>query len=286
MLMNKSLLFVLLSVVVPVAPVEIAITIDDHPMYSTGFMDIQTRTENICSALEKRSIQAVFFCVGERVDDLDVSHMKRIEHGNHFIANHSYTHGHPTKMTYDQFLKELVDTENSLKGFANYRKWFRYPFLDYGDRQGDLQRKRDYYNLIKQHGYQEGYVTINTFDWHVNNFLNAAHNEGKTIDFEKLKRFYVDLIVSWCKHYIAEYEGSGKVHTLLLHAFDINGLYMDEILEEVAKLGTIVSPEKAFTDVSWRDPYFLDSEPFPYADPETLDMKVLDQMLEKAEIIK
>lgn len=284
--MNKRILFLIACTVLRISPVEIAITIDDHPMYSSNYMDVKTRTEQLCKALEVRKIRGAFFCVGQRVLDLDKSLMKRLTKGQHYIANHSFTHRHASTMPAGDFLKELHKTEKILKQYSNYRYWFRYPFLDFGDRRGETDRKILYYTNLLECGYKEGYVTINAFDWHINSFLLNAYNSGKTIDIEKLKSFYVDLILSWCKHYIAQYEGTGRIHTLLLHANDINALCLGEILDGVARLGTIVSPEKAFEDVSWREPYFLESKSFTIANPETLDCKILDALLDKADIIK
>ena len=69
-------------------------------------------------------------------------------------------------------------------------------------------------------------------------------------------------------------------HALLLHANDLNALFLDDILEMISQRGwNIVSLEKAFQDPSWRQTLLQHLE-WLVEKPATLNCQSIDHLLE------
>ncbi|MBT4855922.1 polysaccharide deacetylase family protein [bacterium] len=266
---------------------NISITMDDHPLPPTSILSAQERNANFLKALDAHNCQAVFFCVGKHCIEQDDPYLllDLLKHG-HSIANHSYSHRHLSKISITDFEAELIANEQTLCN-CSMQKWFRYPYLDYGNRKetgGSFRKAYGAYRVLKKHGYKEGYVTINTFDWHINAKLLKAINEDKVVDYDALKETYLSLIKEWCEFYINYYQslGFGDItHTLLLHANDINGLYLGDILNMIQEAGwNLASPQEAFNEAKWRKK-FLKISRGKTPSPSTLNTAALDEKLKK-----
>jgi hypothetical protein len=90
-------------------------------------------------------------------------------------------------------------------------------------------------------------------DYRVNAMLLATVNKREAINYSALKEVYLDLLKSWCRHYYQEwynaYQNEAMIHVLLLHANDLNALYLKDIIIMLRDEGwDIVSPEVAFND--------------------------------------
>lgn len=269
--------------------VNIAITIDDHPMENTSLFSTKQRTDKLIEACKKHNVKAVFFCVGAHYITNDQDSLSLLVQNGHFLANHSFTHEHLSKYSIDRFQKEITVTEQILNRFGG-AKWFRYPFLDYGNRKeigGSQEKKIQSYELLKKLGYTEGYVTIPTWDWYINSKLKLAAQNKRTIDWDGLKKLYLSLVKEWCSYYIDLYNKNGIniTHTLLLHANDLNGLYLDDMLTMIKDSGWhLVSPDRAFNNATWLDDAINNKMPFLLDKPKSLDSLFIDNLLEKASI--
>lgn len=266
---------------------EIVVTLDDHPMPDSRLFSVNERVERYCRALERHACQAAFFCIGfECLKVLDLSCLARLNHAGHYLANHSFKHKHLSSMSLDEFQEELKATEAVLHPFSQFRKWFRFPYLDYGNR-GHLGGSKEKFlaacAILEKDGYREGFVTINTFDWHINYRLQEAARENKKVNYSKLRMAYMYLLNEWCNHYIAHYKNlfdKDITHVLLLHANDLNALFLEDILEMINEKGwKVVSPEQAFTDPLWRKMLIERHELFPEK-PASLNERSIDQVLE------
>ena len=165
------------------------------------------------------------------------------------------------------------------------RKWYRYPFLDYGSRPeigGSKEKALESLAVLKKMGYVDGYVTMSTFDWHIDKRLRDAIANGMMVDYQALRRAYLGLLKEWCLYFVDLY---GQVpHTLLLHASDLNALYLNDILQMIEALGwKVISPEEAFADNSWRTKVVNGPGSFvsPPHVPVTMDCEEIDKTLEK-----
>jgi peptidoglycan-N-acetylglucosamine deacetylase len=227
---------------------EIALTFDDFPMGTTPLLEKRERVKIFADKLARLDIQVAFFCIGEQLDsDIGLECLEVVAQ-DHLLANHTSHHYHLSELTLEEFAEEIRTTEMLLCEYSNFRKWFRFPYLDYGDRTqlGGGERKRcAAFLFLRQNGYQHGYITINTYDWYVNAALKKAIQEKREVYWENLKRAYLSLLEEWIEAYDQRWQEIYKkkfVHVLLLHQSDLN-----EIVDFVRqKQWKIVSPQKAF----------------------------------------
>jgi len=265
---------------------EVAITFDDHPIPATSFLSIEQRTEKLMEACSAHQIKAVFYCIGAYCKNpAGFLSLISLNDEGHFLANHSMTHRHLSQISLTEFEAEILETDYVLSPFSQMRKWYRYPYLDYGNRAelgGSQEKAIAAYELLHNLGYLEGYVTINTFDWHINARLQKAIQEEKKINYDTLRTLYLYLLEDWCSHYDQLFQKlvpTKIIHTLLLHANDLNALFLHDILNRLSNLGwTIVSPERAMQSLSWRLNLF--KKPLPITKPFTLDLSIIDSLLD------
>lgn len=286
-------LFLLLQVCA-VNAVSISITIDDHPMPPANRFTLQERTNRILRACDKHDCKIAFFCVGDSIAERDGDNRlsQAINAKGHFLANHSYTHSFSSSLTLAQQEEEILKTEKLLQPFTHMRKWFRFPYLDYGHiekRGGSPEKSREELALLQKLGYIDGFVTINTFDFHLDGQLQKALKNGDDIDYEQLKKVYVGLVQEWCHYYIDLYKnelGKDITHTLLLHANDINALFLDDIIQMIKDNGWhVVSPEASFKDVAWRKKEYEKHQPFGDF-PKSLNYAAINARLADAHVFK
>lgn len=239
---------------------NIAITIDDYPLTPGPLFTVAQRTQKFIEAAHAFNCPIAFFCVGNYYEQRGDQELFNLlyTHG-HFIANHSTTHPVNSRLNPDEFHNEVITAEKTFDIHPHYKKWFRYPGLDYGNqktRGGSTEKQIAFMNILKKLGYTDGYVTIDSYDWYINRKLTKALQEGKIVNYEKLKVFYVSLVEDRIRFYIDTYKrifNEDITHTLLLHDNDLTVLYLSDILTMIHNNGwNLISPECAFTNPEWR----------------------------------
>ena len=189
-------------------------------------------------------------------------------------------------MSIGEFAHEIRSTEVLLQNYQTFQKWYRFPFLDFGERKGNFLKRAQAFRTLKKLGYQHGHVTINTFDWHIDSQMQKALREGREVDYQALKGVYLALLEEWIDYYQREWGRfyKGKItHTLLLHANDLNTLFIEDIVELLKrKKWTIVSPERAFYGPLQK----LVNRVSLIKAPASLSCEKIDQALEKGRVYR
>ena len=267
--------------------INVAITIDDYPLPDSALYSVNNRTERFIEAGKQFNCRFAFFCVGQHARDRnDDALCKRLSDEGHYIANHSMNHQHLSSMSLSNFEKEIIKAEQVLQSNETFRKWFRYPYLDYGvdaKAGGSKEKLIGSFGVLTKLGYKEGYVTINTFDWFINTRLQKAVQQNKTINYDALRRVYLSLLDEWMDYYVDMYQtivpDKEIVHVLLLHDNDLNALYLPDLLHMIQHKGwMLTSPEQAFNDVSWRTVLLEKAETIRIK-PASLSCDAIDQRL-------
>lgn len=182
---------------------EAYLTIDDSP---------SDQTHLYLEWLKQRNIQALFFCIGERlIERPDV--MVRAVHDGHILGNHSYTHPRSSVVGADAMLAEIDLTDMAIEmiyaqaGVKRPGRYFRFPHMDRGmggyivdyDALNDNHRNvvvplfRDGLNIaliaptteqraqrdklqagLKQRGFTAPPFTGVTFDWYQDTEMGSA----------------------------------------------------------------------------------------------------------------
>jgi peptidoglycan/xylan/chitin deacetylase (PgdA/CDA1 family) len=229
---------------------EIAITLDDAPRENTAHFDGVTRAAKLLETLKRADVgQIAFFCNSARMDAEGAARIKAYADAGHLIANHSHTHADLHKVGVQAFVADLNSADQVLRGVTNFRPWFRFPYLH----EGTTVEVRDALKSeLKTRGYLSAYVTVDTWDWYMDGMLQDAIAAGKTIDFDRLRGAYVDLLADSVEYYdeVAVKElGRSPRHVLLLHENDLAALYLGDLVKRLRKNGwKIISPDLAFKD--------------------------------------
>lgn len=229
---------------------SIALTFDDAPRESSAHLDGTTRTARLIAGLSAAKVpQVAFFCNTKRFDAPGRARIESFAEAGHLIANHSHSHLDLHRVGAVRFLEDMRIADETLRGIPNLRKWFRYPFLH----EGKTLEERDAVRIaLRQIKYLSAYVTIDNYDWYMDSLFQEAVRAGKTIDHEKLRDAYVDLLADSIEYYDAlarEQLGRSPRHVLLLHENDLAALFIGDLVARLRRDGwEIISPELAYAD--------------------------------------
>ena len=145
--------------------------------------------------------------------------------------------------------------EQRLAQFDNRRPWFRFPFLDEGGigEENKSGEKRDAYRAaLAERGLISGYVTVDTYDWHLQRLWSQAVLDDRDVDMDALSALYVDKVLDAAEHYDVLGQrvlGRRPVQVLLLHENDLAASFTADMIDGLRNAGwTIVDPDLAFED--------------------------------------
>ncbi len=74
-------------------------------------------------------------------------------------------------------------------------------------------------------------MTVNNYDWELDRIAQVARREARTIDFDKLKLVYIDVLLACVEYYDAIAQtvlGRSPKHILLLHENDLAALFITD----------------------------------------------------------
>ena len=249
-------LFALVAFAAPAAAQKrIALTFDDVPRRAGAFLTPDERTDRLIAALRRARVpQAAFFVTtGNLERDHGAGGERRITAyvaAGHVIANHSHRHLWATRTSVADYVADLDRAAAWLRGRPGYRPWFRFPFLDEGR---DTRERRDALRTaLARRGLSSGYVTVDSYDWYLEDLTRAAASAGQEIDRAALRRLYVDAIVGaadFSDRIAADALGRSPAHVLLLHETDLAALFIADAVAALRADGwEIVSADEAYRD--------------------------------------
>lgn len=229
---------------------EILLSFDDAPMGGSALMSGEEKTEKIIQGLKSQGVNdALFFVTSRNIDQKSLKRIERYTNEGFHLANHSHMHISANKNSTQRFLLDFYQSHLIIKDFKNYMKLHRFPYLHYGD---TIEKREAIYKGLKGLNYGIGYVTVDNFDWYLNGQLLNAFNAGKKIDYDSLKRIYIETLWDGIKFYdnLAKkiLERSPK-HILLLHENEIAALFVEDLIRHIKNQNwKIISPKEAYQD--------------------------------------
>jgi len=252
-----ALAFFVLVAAVPAAAQEqkrIALSFDDVPRFPGAFMTPDERTIALIQALKEAGVkQAAFFVTsGNLEQDYGRNGEARIRayvDAGHVIANHSFSHTHLSDSTVADYVADLDKTEAWLKGRPGRRPWYRFPYLDEGH---DIERRDAVRAALRERGLTNGYVTVDAYDWAIDDLARKAVTDKREINLRALGDFYAETVVKAADFYdglARETLGRSPAHVLLLHETDLNALFIEDVVAALQADGWQIIPiDEAYAD--------------------------------------
>jgi peptidoglycan-N-acetylglucosamine deacetylase len=230
---------------------EIALTFDDAPVSDGALFTGMQRTSKIIETMKAFDVkQAAFFVVTSQVNEDNVQRLKMYSDAGHLLANHSHSHNLISAMGTARYIRDVQKADSILKATKlPYQRWYRYPMLD----EGQTKTSRDSVRAeLARLGLVNAYITIDNYDWHINSAVSRALASNTKIDFDKLKKFYLDHVWNSIQFYDdigRRVLGRSPKHVLLLHENDLAALFLGDLIQLLKDKGwRIISPMEAYTD--------------------------------------
>jgi len=236
---------------------RIALTYDDAPRGDGPIYSGTERTDNFLKQLRDSDVDEVTMFVTTRGMDKPEGRQRIEAYANagHLIANHSDTHQWASRTPIDQYIADLDAAERKLKSLPNRRPWYRFPYLDeggYGEENADLVRRDLLRTALSDRGLINGYVTVDTFDWHLEHLWLQAARAGMEVDEMALSRVYVDMVLDAARHYDAMSQkviARRAAQVLLLHENDLAARFTGDLVAALRADGwKIISADEAYRD--------------------------------------
>lgn len=236
---------------------QIALTYDDAPLGDGPRYIGAERTDALIRQLDEAESGPVAIFVTTKGFELQQGSERIAAYADagHYIANHSDQHMWGSRTPTGDYIADIDRAETKLAMFDNRRPWFRFPFLDEGG-QGDANKsgeKRDAYRTaLAERGLISGYVTVDTYDWHLDSLWSQAVRDGRSIDMDALSKVYVDMVVDAANHYDQLSQrvlDRRPIQVLLLHENDLAATFTVDMIEALRADGwKIADPDLAFAD--------------------------------------
>ena len=234
---------------------RIALSFDDAPMGGGPIYSGSDRTPALIDALAEAETGPVAMFITTRGFNARADGRARVEaydNAGHLIANHSHTHPWSSQTEEDAFLADLDQASALIADFENLRPWYRFPFLDEGGRGRNVGKRDAYRAALNARGLSNGYVTVDTYDWHLVSVWSRAVRDGKSVNLDAVRDVYVAMVVDAAEHYAAMAEetlGRQPAHVLLLHENDAAAAFIGDAVSALRAAGwEIISPDEAYAD--------------------------------------
>lgn len=241
----------------------IALTFDDATRGDGPFFSGSERTDKLIQALAQAGVaEAMFFVTTRNVANAGESGPARLgayTDAGHVLGNHSHSHQWLWRTDTDAYIADVDKAIAFLADFDNVQPYYRFPYLDEGRDVGKRDALRE---VLESRGLKNGYVTIDTYDWHLVSLAKEARLAGAEMDLDDLRDLYVDVISRSVEFYDSMAQqtlGRSPHHVLLLHENDLAALFIGDLVEELRERGFRVVPSTvAFDDpIAGREPETL-----------------------------
>lgn len=262
-MIGRLLVAILAVVVVAATPAQaqkrIAFSFDDVPRQPGAFMTVEERTDRLIAALRRSGIrQAAFFVTPGHLERPwgpgGEARIERYVRAGHVIANHSFSHPSLSRIGAEAYLADIDRASEWLRGRRGNRPWFRYPFLDEGTRgQLDMATRDAVRAGLAGRTLLNGYVTVDSYDWYLDDLANRARRAGQTLDMNALRDLYVRIVVETAEfqdRVARETLHRQPVHVILMHETDLEAAFLPDAVRALRARGWRI----ATMDEAYRDP--------------------------------
>jgi peptidoglycan/xylan/chitin deacetylase (PgdA/CDA1 family) len=177
----------------------------------------------------------------------------------HELGNHTYSHADLNSVTVEQFEKEIVDGEPSVRSLMAEKgkplRYFRFPF----NHTGETAEKHDAIAAFaQQRGYQMTACTIENTDWMFTRAYELMLDRHDTTSAQRLRAEYLEFtrkVVEYYGRLSEQIFGHEIPQIIVLHANRLNADTLDQTLKIFEKLNyKFVTLEEAQADPAYKTP--------------------------------
>lgn len=238
---------------------EICITFNELPASkSFGEIDRTAITYLILETLKKHKVKAAGFVVGEEIgESFDI--LGEWLNNGHLLGNMTYSNQDLHELGIEQFINDIKAggkaLETMLLGFGQKRRYFRYPYLHYGN---SVESKKQIKLYLEGHNYKVVHTSVIIEDYLYNLSLEKMGKIPDSADYENLMNEYLN-------HVLDEIESSERLakqvlkrscrQILQLRANRLNAVFLDEMLTAIEGMGyRFISLNRALKDKLYSTP--------------------------------
>jgi len=234
-----NILILSILICYPVNSKTLSISIDDASLPNGFYFSIDERVNKILKALEvTQTNEAIIYAITKTLQSKDaLNRLKKYKKSGHLIGNHTHSHLYASKVNPEAYIEDITKAHEYLKENNLLSLYFRYPYLDRGEKHYKSKKIREY---LKSINYKDAYVTIATKDWLINSLFQKELANFNTIDIYKLKDLYIKSIMADIQHahqYSLNVFKKEIHHTLLLHENDITALFLEDLILKIKSKG-------------------------------------------------
>lgn len=235
---------------------RMAITMDDFGLGFDVRLDPLARNRKILEAFAAVNHKAAGFITGSFVEsEIGKTILRSWGEAGHILANHTWLHKNSAESETSDIQSDILKNHDFLKDVQGFKPYFRFPFLAEGR---DAAQLADYRAFLKQAGYREAPVTIDTIDWYVTSRLEKRLDLNPEYDVSGYRDYYVSACVKLAEHGHALAQSLGLEnlpHLVLMHHNILNGLFLKDVLLALQKSGwEFVDAEQALAHEFYQNP--------------------------------
>lgn len=238
---------------------QICITFDELPVASS-FAETDARyvTNGLLKALKNHKTPAAGFVVGSRIKG-SYDLLGAWLNDGHILGSLTNSHQDLHQLSWKQFIQDLSNGHNALEpmlsGFGQKQRFFRYPFLHYGNA---VESKREIKRYLAANDIFIAHATIVVEDYLYNLSMEKLGDEIDSTDYFSIGDEYLEHVLEQVKR--AEGQASEVLkrrcrHILLLRANRLNAEFLDDLLTLLEEAGyRFISLEAALDDELYSAP--------------------------------
>jgi peptidoglycan/xylan/chitin deacetylase (PgdA/CDA1 family) len=246
------MLCILVCAITSAAQPTVSFTFDDGVTNDMPGHSFEQWNGLLLKHLNEAGVKTVFFVTGfNKLDAKGKYLLTQWNDAGHRIGNHTYSHlnyGSKT-VSYEKFKLEFLRTDSIIQHYSRYIRMFRFPYLKEGDTAPKVEAFRD---LLREHQYRNGHVTIDASDWYIDGRLLKRLRADPKANLDGFRQFYLKHLYARAQYYeqlAFQLTGRHIHHTLLLHHNLVNALFLGDLVKMFKEKGwNIVDAEQAFED--------------------------------------
>jgi peptidoglycan/xylan/chitin deacetylase (PgdA/CDA1 family) len=214
--------------------------------------DAAALNAQLLAGLKEAGVRSMLFPAGKFVDSPGgLAPVRAWGDAGHAIGNHTYSHRNfgSGRRSVAEFGADVLQAEAVLRSVTGYQKRLRFPYL----KEGDSAARRDALRAwMREHGYANGPVSIDTSDWYYNERFIAWRRDKPASEWARFAEPYIRHLIDRADYYDAlalRVLGRRPRHVMLLHTNALNAAFLPRIVRALRERGwTLVDTAEAFAD--------------------------------------